>query len=75
MALSHSRYTTPFQGYFQTTDYAYWNENGTGNPERVPLGEMSLKSQISRPAINEVIAANSHYRVMGAAWSADHVNS
>jgi DMSO/TMAO reductase YedYZ molybdopterin-dependent catalytic subunit len=65
----------PFQGYFQTTDYAWWKENGNSNPERVPLGEMSLKSQIARPRIDESIAANSHYRVVGAAWSASQIDS
>jgi DMSO/TMAO reductase YedYZ molybdopterin-dependent catalytic subunit len=67
--------TTPFQGYFQTTDYAYWNENGTGNPERVALGEMLLKSQIARPKIDERIPANSRYKVTGAAWSAGQVDT
>jgi DMSO/TMAO reductase YedYZ molybdopterin-dependent catalytic subunit len=67
--------TKPFQGYFQTTDYAYWKETATGNPERVPLGEMSLKSQIARPRIDECIAAGSQYRVLGAAWSACQVDA
>ncbi|MBS1804437.1 MAG: sulfite oxidase [Acidobacteria bacterium] len=67
--------TKPFQGYFQTTDYAYWDEDGTGSPERVPLGEMSLKSQIARPRIDEGIAAGSCYRVFGAAWSEGTVES
>src|SRR6185503_3450916 len=65
----------PFQGYFQTTDYAFWQEDAPGNPERVPLGEMSLKSQIARPQIDETIAAGSRYRVLGAAWSASEVDS
>lgn len=65
----------PFQGYFQTTDYAYWDEDGISGPERVPLGEMSLKSQIARPRIDESIAAGSQYRVFGAAWSSDTVQS
>jgi DMSO/TMAO reductase YedYZ molybdopterin-dependent catalytic subunit len=63
-----------FQGYFQTTDYAWWSENGTGNPERVPLGEMCLKSQIARPQIDESIAAGTRCRVYGAAWSARQVD-
>jgi DMSO/TMAO reductase YedYZ molybdopterin-dependent catalytic subunit len=67
--------TKPFQGYFQTTDYAYWKEAAPGNPERVPLGGMSLKSQIARPQIEETIAAGSRYRVLGAAWSACNVES
>lgn len=66
---------TPFQGYFQSTDYAFWDENGTGNPERVPLGEMFLKSQIARPQIDEIIAAGSRYKVTGAAWSAGEVDA
>jgi DMSO/TMAO reductase YedYZ molybdopterin-dependent catalytic subunit len=74
--LSSIRLTArPFQGYFQTTDYAWWKENGNSNPERVPLGEMSLKSQIARPQIDEPIAAGSRYRVYGAAWSANQVDS
>jgi len=67
--------TRPFQGYFQTTDYAFWKEDAPGNPERVPLGEMSLKSQIARPQIDERIAAGSRYRVLGAAWSAGRVEA
>ena len=67
--------TTPFQGYFQTTDYAYWNEIDTGNPERVPLGEMYLKSQIVRPQLDAIISADSCYKVTGAAWSAGQVDT
>lgn len=65
--------TSPFQGYFQTTDYAWWDENGTGNPERAPLDAMSVKSQIARPQIDEVIPAGSRYTVCGAAWSSGGV--
>jgi DMSO/TMAO reductase YedYZ molybdopterin-dependent catalytic subunit len=66
---------TPFQGYFQTTDYSYWKENDTGSPERVPLSELCLKSQISRPEIDALIAAGSSYTVRGAAWSSCHIDS
>jgi DMSO/TMAO reductase YedYZ molybdopterin-dependent catalytic subunit len=61
--------TEPFCGYFQTTDYAYWGEDQSGNPDRIPLRELAVKSQIARPIIDEVIAAGSQYRVLGAAWS------
>ena len=67
--------TTPFQGYFQTTDYAYWSENDTGSRERVPLSELCLKSQIARPQIDERIPANSQYCVCGAAWSSTQVEA
>ncbi len=58
----------PFQGYFQTTDYAYWSSEA-GMTVRRPITEMQLKLQIARPTEREVIAAGSTYRVTGAAWS------
>jgi DMSO/TMAO reductase YedYZ molybdopterin-dependent catalytic subunit len=67
--------TKPFRGYFQTTDYAYWGEDERGNPERIPLKELALKSQIARPFIHEVIAAGSEYRVFGAAWGTGAVEA
>ncbi len=56
-----------FRGYFQTSDYAYWDEM-EGQPVRVPLGAMALKSAIARPRVREVVAAGSTYEVVGAAW-------
>jgi DMSO/TMAO reductase YedYZ molybdopterin-dependent catalytic subunit len=60
----------PFQGYWQTSDYAYW-ASMKGNPVRRPLGEMKLKSQIARPRAYETLAANRIYPVSGAAWAGD----
>jgi len=40
--------TQPFQGYWQTSDYGYWDDS-EGTPVRRPLAEMKLKSQIARP--------------------------
>jgi DMSO/TMAO reductase YedYZ molybdopterin-dependent catalytic subunit len=65
----------PFCGYFQTTDYAYWGEDESGNPERIPLRELAVKSQIARPFMDEVIAAGCQYRVFGAAWSTAEVEA
>ena len=59
--------TTPFQGYWQTSDYGYWDYLD-GKPVRRPLGEMSIKSQISRPRIYENVAPGISYIVRGAAW-------
>jgi DMSO/TMAO reductase YedYZ molybdopterin-dependent catalytic subunit len=56
-----------FQGYFQTTDYAYWHRHD-GQIERVPISAMLVKAEISRPHANEVVAAGTNYRVFGAAW-------
>jgi DMSO/TMAO reductase YedYZ molybdopterin-dependent catalytic subunit len=56
----------PFNGYYQTLDYAFWKNN-----ELVPLSEMQLKAEIARPAKGEVVPANSSFRVHGAAWTSD----
>jgi hypothetical protein len=61
---------TAFSGYFQTSDYAYW-EYVDGQPVRVPLQAMQLKSAIARPAVREVVAAGSAYPVVGAAWGGE----
>jgi len=66
--LTHIRAVTqPFAGYWQTSDYAFWDEED-GNPVRRPLGEMALKSSIARPRTREFIPAGSTYSVFGAAW-------
>ncbi|HEX4124171.1 MAG TPA: sulfite oxidase, partial [Tepidisphaeraceae bacterium] len=60
----------PFLGYFQTTDYAYWQDDA-GLPVRIPITRLMPKAQIARPAPREAIACNSHYRIVGAAWSGE----
>ncbi len=57
----------PFGGYWQTTDYGYWDYID-GKPVRRPLSEMMLKSQIARPSMHEAIPAGSDYLITGAAW-------
>jgi DMSO/TMAO reductase YedYZ molybdopterin-dependent catalytic subunit len=56
-----------FQGYWQTTDYAYWDEVD-GIPVRRPLAELKLKSEIARPRTLEVVPKGQLYRIYGAAW-------
>ncbi len=58
----------PFQGYFQTVDYAYWVHRD-GLPTRVPVTQLQVKAQIARPAMAEVVPARKPYRIFGAAWS------
>jgi hypothetical protein len=60
----------PFLGYWQTTDYGFWDERD-GAPVRRPLGEMQIKSEIRRPRTYETIAPNRSYIVSGAAWSGE----
>src|SRR6202171_1387123 len=49
--------TQPFQGYWQTSDYGYWDDSA-GIPIRRPLAEMKLKSQIAHPRVYERLAHN-----------------
>jgi DMSO/TMAO reductase YedYZ molybdopterin-dependent catalytic subunit len=60
----------PFNGYFQTSDYAYWDEQD-GNAVRRPLSSMKLKSSIARPCGGERLRAGSSYTVFGATWSGE----
>ncbi len=60
---------TPFAGYHQTLDYAYW-ERAHNLARRVSLTEMQVKAQISRPANGEHLAPSTIVRVHGAAWGA-----
>jgi DMSO/TMAO reductase YedYZ molybdopterin-dependent catalytic subunit len=62
--------TKPFQGYWQTSDYAYWDDS-EGTPVRRPLAEMKLKSQIARPRVYETIERGRAYTIFGAAWAGD----
>jgi Oxidoreductase molybdopterin binding domain/Mo-co oxidoreductase dimerisation domain len=62
--------TQPFQGYWQTSDYGYWDD-ATGTPIRRPLGEMHLKSQIARPRVYESLEPGRAYTIFGAAWAGD----
>lgn len=61
---------TPYHGHFQTVDYAYYERSG-GEPVRVPLTEMVVKSLIARPGVHEVVPAGQKYRVYGAAWTGE----
>jgi DMSO/TMAO reductase YedYZ molybdopterin-dependent catalytic subunit len=60
----------PFRGYWQTTDYGYWDQQD-GLPVRRALGELKLKSQIARPRVYETLAPNQFYTVSGAAWAGE----
>jgi DMSO/TMAO reductase YedYZ molybdopterin-dependent catalytic subunit len=60
----------PFPGYWQTSDYAYW-DHADGKPVRRPLGEMKVKSEISRPAVYERLAPNQACTITGASWAGE----
>jgi DMSO/TMAO reductase YedYZ molybdopterin-dependent catalytic subunit len=60
----------PFQGYWQTSDYGYWDDFD-GKPVRRPLAEMKLKSEIARPRVYETLPPGRIYTVFGAAWAGE----
>jgi DMSO/TMAO reductase YedYZ molybdopterin-dependent catalytic subunit len=64
----------PFNGYYQSVDYAYWQRNAAGSTLR-PLTTMRVKAEIAHPENNEIIRANSNYLVNGAAWTAEEMIS
>jgi DMSO/TMAO reductase YedYZ molybdopterin-dependent catalytic subunit len=60
----------PFQGYWQTSDYGYWDDS-RGIPVRRPLAEMMVKAQIARPRLYETLEPGRFYTIFGAAWAGD----
>ena len=60
----------PFNGYYQTIDYAYW-ERGPSAPTLVPITEMQVKAQIARPGFADAVHAGELYRICGAAWTTE----
>src|SRR5437660_1087884 len=60
----------PFNGYYQTLDYAFWKRRGD-TAELTALSEMQIKAEIAGPKQGDMVAANSNVRVHGAAWTGD----
>jgi len=60
----------PFNGYYQTLDYAFWKRRGD-IAELAPLTDMQIKAEIARPAQGEIVPASSTFRVHGAAWTSN----
>ena len=60
----------PFNGYYQTLDYAFWKREGE-QARLTALSEMQTKAEIIQPGAGEVVAANSNVRIRGAAWTGD----
>lgn len=60
----------PFQGFYQTFDYSYWDRSD-GVPTLRPITRMQVKAVISRPVRGERIAAGSITEIRGAAWAGE----
>jgi DMSO/TMAO reductase YedYZ molybdopterin-dependent catalytic subunit len=60
----------PFNGYYQTLDYAFWTRDGD-RTQLTPLSQLQIKAEIAQPKVGETVSANSNVRVHGAAWTGD----
>lgn len=59
----------PYLGYFQTVEYTYWTHSDSLQPERTPITEIFLKSQIAHPVMHQQLRAGEVCTVRGAAWN------
>src|SRR5690606_33123816 len=59
---------TPFDGYWQTIDYAYWDRSGPF-PQRRPLPGIQVKSLVAQPWTGATVERGARVAVRGAAWS------
>jgi DMSO/TMAO reductase YedYZ molybdopterin-dependent catalytic subunit len=61
---------TPFNGYYQSLDYTFWDRSGA-LPTLAPLREQQVKAEIAQPEIGKTVPAGTTIRVHGAAWCSD----
>jgi len=61
---------TPFQGFWQTAEYAYF-EQVRGLPVLRPITELQVKSLIAQPRAGDMVTAGSTLRIHGAAWTGE----
>lgn len=62
---------TTFRGYFQTSDYTFWEQRDELPVQLLPVTEVEVKAEIARPALHEIIPADTIYRIYGAAWTGE----
>ncbi len=61
----------PYDGFWQTFDYATYERRDGGLASLVPITAMLPKAQIARPLIGEVVPAGKAYTVRGSAWAGE----
>jgi DMSO/TMAO reductase YedYZ molybdopterin-dependent catalytic subunit len=61
----------PYDGYWQTFDYSYFERRDGGLPTLKPVAAIQPKAQIARPAFGEVVPAGKPYTVRGFAWAGE----
>ena len=62
---------TAFRGYFQTSDYTFWEQRDELPVQLLPVTEIEVKAEIARPALHEIVPTDAIYRVYGAAWTGE----
>jgi DMSO/TMAO reductase YedYZ molybdopterin-dependent catalytic subunit len=62
---------TAFRGYFQTSDYTFWEQRDELPIQLLPVTEVEVKAEIARPALHEIIPSDAIYRIYGAAWTGE----
>jgi DMSO/TMAO reductase YedYZ molybdopterin-dependent catalytic subunit len=62
--------STPFNGYYQSLDYSFWDRRGP-LPTLVPLSEQQIKAEIAQPEKGATMPPETIVKVHGAAWSCD----
>jgi DMSO/TMAO reductase YedYZ molybdopterin-dependent catalytic subunit len=62
---------TTFRGYFQTSDYSFWEQRDELPIQLLPVTEVEVKAEIARPALHEIIPTDTICRVYGAAWTGE----
>ncbi len=60
-----------FRGYFQTSDYSFWEQREELPVQLLPVTEVEVKAEIARPALHEIIPTDTIYRIYGAAWTGE----
>lgn len=60
----------PFNGYYQSLDYTFWDRNGP-LPTLAPIREQQVKAEIAQPETGSSVPPNSTVRIHGAAWSGE----
>lgn len=61
----------PYQGFWQTLDYSYFERRDGGMPSLVPVTAIDPKAVIAKPSLSEVVPVGHAYRIHGAAWAGE----
>jgi DMSO/TMAO reductase YedYZ molybdopterin-dependent catalytic subunit len=62
--------STPFNGYYQSLDYTFWDRSGA-LPTLAAIREQQVKAEIAQPETGATVPPNATVRIHGAAWSGE----